>query len=90
MMAPRPADVASAEGDRWADPRGEFLAAAAAGRVFKLLGKQGLGKDEMPGLHKPILKTVVRHIRAGRRDVTEYEWEQFLTFAETHLGRPAR
>lgn len=87
MMAPRPVYVASAVEDQWADPRGEFLASVAAGRVFELLGKQGLGTDEMPGLHKPIMKTVGYHIRAGKHDVTEYDWEQFLTFAEMQFGR---
>ena len=87
LMAPRPVYVASAEEDRWADPRGEFLAASAAGRVFELLGKRGLGTDEMPRLHAPVMETVGYHIRAGKHDVTEYDWEQYLRFAGKHLGR---
>jgi hypothetical protein len=87
LMAPRPVYVASAEEDRWADPRGEFLAASAAGRVFELLGKRGLGTDEMPGLHAPLMETVGYHVRAGKHDVTEYDWEQYLRFAEKHFGR---
>jgi len=87
LMAPRPVYVASAEEDRHADPRGEFLGAVGAGRVYELLGKQGLGTDEMPGIHKPIMKTVGYHIRAGKHDVTAYDWDQYLKFAEMHFGR---
>jgi hypothetical protein len=87
LIAPRPVYVASAAEDLWADPRGEFLAASAAGRVYELLGKKGLGTDAMPPVHEPIMQTVGYHIRAGKHDVTEYDWEQYLTFAEKHFGR---
>jgi hypothetical protein len=87
LMAPRPVYVASAEEDRWADPRGEFLAAVASGRVYELLGKKGLGTDQMPGIHQPIMKDVGYHIRAGKHDVTAYDWDQYLKFAEMHFGR---
>jgi hypothetical protein len=75
--------VASAEGDQWSDPRGEFLGAANAGPVYELLGKKGLGTDQMPGLHQPLMHDVAYHIRAGKHDVTAYDWDQYLKFAET-------
>ena len=82
LIAPRPLYVASAEGDRWSDPRGEFLGAVNASRVYELLGKTGIGTDRFPELHQPIMHTVAYHIRAGKHDVTAYDWEQYLKFAD--------
>jgi hypothetical protein len=81
LTAPRPLYVASAEEDRWADPRGEFLAAAHASAVWELFGKKGIGTTEMPAVHRPVGETVRYHVRAGKHDVTAYDWEQYLKFA---------
>jgi hypothetical protein len=35
----------------------------------------------MPGLHQPVGATVRYHLRAGKHDVTAYDWEQYLNFA---------
>ena len=48
LVAPRPIFLNGGTGDQWADPHGAFLAAVAAGPVYRLLGKKDLGSTEMP------------------------------------------
>jgi hypothetical protein len=82
MVAPRPLYVASAVGDRWADPRGEFLAAVAAGVAWNLFGREGLGTDVYPAVGAAIGSSIGYHVRPGTHDLLEFDWHRFADFAD--------
>lgn len=85
LIAPRPIYIASAEEDSWADPRGEFLSGYYATPVYKLYNKTGLESKTMPEINRPIWNTVGYHIRSGGHSVTEFDWEQFIKWADIHI-----
>ncbi len=86
LMAPRPVYVASADEDLWADPRGEFLACKNAEPVYEMLGLKGLVVEDMPALNSPVQKgRIGYHIRTGGHGLTEYDWQQYMDFADKYL-----
>jgi len=87
LAAPRPLYIASAQEDTWADPKGEFLAGKLAEPVYALFGKQGTGVAEWPAVNQPVGEFVGYHVRSGKHDVTAYDWEQYLRFADKHFKR---
>lgn len=90
LIAPRHLYVASAEGDQWSDPRGEYLAAYYASPVYSLYGLSGLPSPTMPAIHQPVHHHIAYHIRAGRHDVTDYDWLRYLDYCDRAFtyGRP--
>lgn len=82
LSAPRPVYVASATEDLWADPRGEFLALKHASPVFELLTGKGLNITEFPAANRPSLGLLSYHLRDGKHDVSDFDWENYIKFAD--------
>jgi hypothetical protein len=91
MCAPRPTFISygastgpGAEG-QWVDQRGSFMAAVAAGPVFRLLGKKDLGTSEFPELETPITdgELAFRQHKGGH--TTGPNWPTFLAFADRYV-----
>ncbi len=87
LIAPRPLYVTSAEDDLWADPQGEFLSAMHASAVYTLLGKVGLPANSRPQTNEPIMGSIGYHIRSGKHDVTNFDWDRFMDFADKHFSK---
>ncbi len=85
LIAPRPLYLSTGDQDRWSDPKGEFLAAVAAGPVYELLGKQGLETGQMPQPGQAIMHTVGYHMHSGGHGTIPSDWEYYLKFLEMHL-----
>lgn len=88
LVAPRPLYVASASEDLWADPRGEFLSLAEASKVYALFGAKNLPSKGNFAVEKPFIGDVGYHMRKGRHDMVEYDWENFCNFFSKALPQP--
>lgn len=85
LVAPRPVYVASATQDRWAYSVGEFQSALFASPIYELYGLKGL-KEPMPAPDSPAMDGHVGyHVRSGVHDITLYDWQQYVAFADKHF-----
>jgi hypothetical protein len=82
---------------RWLDQQGSFMAAIAAGPVFRLLGAKDLGRSDdyntetMPSVNVGLLDGHLawRQHDGGHTDAPN--WKHFLGWADRHIGHaPAR
>lgn len=85
LIAPRPVYVGSAQGDQWADPHGEYLSAYHAGAVYKLYGLKSFENTQMPALNEARQMDIAYHVRQGKHDVTDFDWKNYLDFADKKM-----
>ena len=90
MCAPRPVFISggATQGDGWVDAKSMFMAAAAAGPVYELLGKRGMGTTNFPPIGTPLLDgdLAFRQHTDGHSDVPN--WPTFIQFASRYLKAP--
>jgi putative membrane-bound dehydrogenase-like protein len=91
MCAPRPVFISygastgqGAEG-QWVDQRGSFMAAVAAGPVYKLLGKKDLGTAEFPALETALIDGEIAFRQHKGGHTTGPNWPTFLKFADRYI-----
>ena len=92
LCAPRPVFISSGsqavEGG-WVDAKGMFLAAVAAGPVYKLLKKKDLGTTEFPPLETALMDGDIAFRQHRYGHTTGPNWPAFLTFASRYIQVPA-
>lgn len=85
LIAPRPLLLQTGNTDYWSDPKGEFLAAVAAGPVYKLLGKDPLDTDVWPAAKTPILHDLAYYMHEGGHGMVPSDWNVYIEFLKMHL-----
>lgn len=93
LCAPRPVFIScgspNVEGN-WVDSRGQFLAAVAAGPVYRLLGRKDLGTSEMPAIEQGLMDGDLAFRQHAGGHTTGPNWPAFLAWAERYFEAPAR
>jgi peptidoglycan/xylan/chitin deacetylase (PgdA/CDA1 family) len=86
MCAPRPVFISSGEkGDGWVDAKGMFMAAVAAGPVYKLLGKKDLGTAEFPKVETGLMDGEISFRQHSAGHTPAPNWPTFLEFASRYF-----
>ena len=80
LIAPRPLLLQTGSSDYWSDPKGEFLAAVDAGKVYKLLGKEDLGTDVWPAARQPIFHDLSYYMHDGGHGMVPSDWGIYIEF----------
>ncbi|HEV7350330.1 acetylxylan esterase [Telluribacter sp.] len=86
LCAPRPVFIGSGDkGDAWIDAKGMFMAVAAAGEVYELLGKKGVGAPEFPALETTLISGDLAYRQHAGGHTPGPNWPTFIQFAEKYF-----
>jgi hypothetical protein len=88
LCAPRPVFISAGTqqaGDGWVDAKGMFLAAVAAGPVYRLLGKKDLGTTEFPPVETPLIAGEIAFRQHNGGHTPAPNWPTFLDFASRYI-----
>jgi hypothetical protein len=85
LMAPRPLLLQTGDTDNWTDPKGEFLAAVAGGKVYEFLGKKSLGTDKWPAAGEPVLNDLGYFMHKGGHGAMPSDYPVFVQFMKMHF-----
>lgn len=87
MCAPRPVflSAGATQGDGWVDAKGTFMAGAAAGPVYELLGKKGLGTTVFPLIETPLISGDIAFRQHSGGHTPAPNWPTFIEFASRYL-----
>jgi hypothetical protein len=88
LAAPRPLFIGAgnpAQGDAWVDPRGMFMATAAASPVYRLLGKRALDTTEFPPIETPLTAGELAFRQHAGGHTSGPNWPTFLDFAARYF-----
>ncbi len=94
LCAPRPTFISygassgpGSEGG-WVDQKGSFMAAVAAGPVYRLLGKKDLGTSEFPPVETPLCDGELAFRQHSGGHTTGPNWPTFLSWADRYIKAP--
>ena len=95
LCAPRPVFISggatngasghAGDGDGWVDAKGMFMAAAAAGPVYDLLGKKDMGTTTFPPMETPLINGDIAFRQHSGGHTPAPNWPTFITFASRYL-----
>lgn len=88
LCAPRPVFISAGDkGDNWVDVRGMFMAAVAAGPVYKLLGKKDLATSKFPPLETPLIDGDIAFRQHSGGHTPAPNWPTFINFASRYFNK---
>ncbi|HVZ99165.1 MAG TPA: acetylxylan esterase [Caulobacterales bacterium] len=87
LCAPRPVFISAGaqSGDGWVDAHGMFMAAVAAGPVYRMLGAQGLPTDAFPPIETALVRSTIAYRQHSGGHTPGPNWPYFLSYADDYF-----